>query len=158
VLRSPHVHRNWLVILLSFRSYCDPCLIWESQAGTSCFPDGSVGLGGSGHSDHWLGRDHIGIVIAILIEVRDRYVDRPPREGSVGWLTRAGAGLAGPVSLLLRIFGVHNAGARYSAALCFIGGALIARYAWIAAGRVSARDPRALFQIQRREGDSIARS
>lgn len=89
------------------------------------------------------------IIIAITIEVRDRYVDRPLREGAVGWLTRAGAALAGPTSLLLRIFGSHSAGFRDAAASCFIAGALIARYAWIAAGRVSSHDPEALFQIQR---------
>jgi hypothetical protein len=87
------------------------------------------------------------IVIAILIEVRGRYVDRPLREEAAGWLTRAGAVLAGPTSLLLRIVGSH--GARYFAAACFIAGALIARYAWIAAGRVSSRDPQALFHLQR---------
>jgi hypothetical protein len=83
-----------------------------------------------------------------MIEVRGRYVDRPLREQAVGWLTRAGALLAGPTSLLLRIFGSHSA--RYFAAACFIAGALIARYAWIAAGRVSSRDPQALFRIQHR--------
>jgi hypothetical protein len=87
-------------------------------------------------------------VIAIMIEVRGRYVDRPLREQAVGWLTRAGALLAGPTSLLLRIFGPYSA--RYFAAACFIAGALIARYAWVAAGRVSSRDPQALFHIQRR--------
>lgn len=89
------------------------------------------------------------IIIAIMIEVRNRYVDRPLREGTVGWLTRAGAALAGPISLLLRIFAGHNALGRSLAALCFIVGALIARYAWIGAGRVSSRDPEALFRIQR---------
>jgi hypothetical protein len=89
------------------------------------------------------------IVIALIIEFRGRYVDRPLREGAVGRLTRAGAVLAGPTSLLLRIFGSN--GARYFAAACFMAGALIARYAWIAAGRVSSRDPQALFHIQRRE-------
>ena len=87
--------------------------------------------------------------IAVIIEVRGRYVDRPLREGTVGWLTRAGAVLAGPTSLLLRIFGGHVSIARYLAAVCFIAGALIARYAWIAAGRASSQDPQALFQIQR---------
>jgi hypothetical protein len=91
------------------------------------------------------------IVLAIIIELRGRYVDRPLREGSVGWLTRAGAFLAGPISLLLRFFGGHSPGLRYLAALCFVAGALITRYAWIAAGRVSSRDPQALFQIQRRD-------
>lgn len=88
-------------------------------------------------------------IAAILIESRRRYVDRPLREGVSGWVTRVGSALAGPVSLLLRIFWGHNLGPRYVAALCFIVGALIGRYAWIAAGRISARDPQALFQIQR---------
>jgi formate-dependent nitrite reductase membrane component NrfD len=89
------------------------------------------------------------IVIAIMIELRGRYVDRPLREGTVGWLTRAGAALAGPASLLLRLFSGHSSVARYVAAVCFVIGALISRYAWIAAGRVSSRDPQALFRIQR---------
>lgn len=87
--------------------------------------------------------------IAIIIELRGRYVDRPLREGAVGWLTRAGSALAGPTSLLLRIFWGHSSVARYAAAICFVIGALISRYAWIAAGRVSSRDPQALFRIQR---------
>jgi hypothetical protein len=91
------------------------------------------------------------IGIAIVIEVRHRFVDRPLREGAVGWLTRAGAILAGPTALLLRVFSEHSLATRYVAALCFLAGALIARYAWIAAGRVSSRDPQALFQIQRAE-------
>jgi hypothetical protein len=88
-------------------------------------------------------------LVAIIIELRGRYVDRPLREGAVGWLTRAGAALAGPMSLLLRIFSGHGSVARYMAAVCFVIGALIGRYAWIAAGRVSSRDPQALFRIQR---------
>ena len=87
--------------------------------------------------------------VAIIIELRGRYVDRPLREGAVGWLTRAGAALAGPTSLLLRIFWGHSSVTRYVAAVCFVIGALISRYAWIGAGRVSSRDPQALFRIQR---------
>jgi formate-dependent nitrite reductase membrane component NrfD len=90
------------------------------------------------------------IVIAIMIELRNRYADRPLREGTVGWLTRAGAFLAGPASLLLRGFWGQSPELRDAAALCFVVGALIGRYAWIAAGRVSSRDPQALFRIQRR--------
>jgi Polysulphide reductase, NrfD len=85
---------------------------------------------------------------ALIIELRGRYVDRPLREGAVGFATRAGSVLAGPLALLLRIFWAHSPGGRYLAALSFIVGALIGRYAWIAAGRVSSRDPQALFQIQ----------
>jgi formate-dependent nitrite reductase membrane component NrfD len=88
-------------------------------------------------------------VIAIMIELRGRYVDRPLREGAVGWLTRAGGALAGPASLLLRIFWGHSSMARCAAAVCFVIGALISRYAWIWAGRVSSRDPQALFRLQR---------
>jgi hypothetical protein len=88
-------------------------------------------------------------LVAILIEVRGRYVDRPLREGASGWLTRAGAALAGPTSWLLRIFLGHSSVARHIAAVCFIIGALTSRYAWIGAGRVSSRDPQALFRIQR---------
>ncbi len=97
------------------------------------------------------------IVIAVVIEVRGRYVDRPLRDGEVGSLTRAGAILAGPTALLLRGFGTH-AGLRYLAASCFIAGALIARYAWVAAGRVSSQDPQALFQLQRRGRDATSAS
>jgi formate-dependent nitrite reductase membrane component NrfD len=89
------------------------------------------------------------IVVAIVIETRGRYVDRPLREGAVGWLTRAGSILAGPIALVLRIFWGHSLAGRDIAAVCFLAGALISRYAWIAAGRVSSRDPQALFQIQR---------
>jgi formate-dependent nitrite reductase membrane component NrfD len=94
------------------------------------------------------------IMVAILIEVRDRYVDRPLHEGGVGWLVSSGAVLAGPIPLALRIFGWHNPEWHYVAALCFVIGALISRYAWIAAGRVSALDPEALFQIQRGANDT----
>jgi hypothetical protein len=53
------------------------------------------------------------------------------------------------IILLLRIVWGHSSMARYLAALCFLIGALISRYAWIEAGRVSSRDPQALFRIQR---------
>ncbi|HWY60079.1 MAG TPA: NrfD/PsrC family molybdoenzyme membrane anchor subunit, partial [Terriglobales bacterium] len=119
------------------------------------------GLGSAGAVLEFLGflvpvTQFIGIVasavetlVAIIIELRGRYVDRPLREGAIGWLTRAGAALAGPLSLLLRIFSGHSSVARYLAAVCFVIGALISRYAWIGAGRVSSRDPQALFRIQR---------
>jgi formate-dependent nitrite reductase membrane component NrfD len=89
------------------------------------------------------------IAIAIIIEARQRYVDRPLREGAVGWSIRGAAVLAGPVSLSIRIFGARSPELRYIAALCFIVGALITRYAWIAAGRVSSRDPQTLFRVQK---------
>jgi formate-dependent nitrite reductase membrane component NrfD len=91
------------------------------------------------------------IIITVIIEVRQRYVDRPLRQGAVGWLIRSGAALAGPISLTIRLASGHTPELRYIAALCFAVGALIARYAWIAAGRASSLDPQALFQTQGRE-------
>ena len=39
--------------------------------------------------------------------------------------------------------------ARLAAALAFLAGAIVTRYAWLAAGRASARDVGALFAMQR---------
>jgi hypothetical protein len=88
--------------------------------------------------------------IAVLPEFRRRYVDLPLRQGAVGWLVRLGGLLAGPVSLVLRVFPGAGVELRYAAAISFIVGAVITRYAWIAAGHVSARDPQALFSIQQK--------
>ena len=43
-------------------------------------------------------------LVAIMIELRGRYVDRPLREGAIGWLTRAGAALAGPDVIVAQNF------------------------------------------------------
>lgn len=88
-------------------------------------------------------------IIGIVIEFRGRRVDEPLRHGKVGLAIRVGGVLAGPVALLLRIFFGRVLLIRRLAGVSFIVGALIIRFAWIAAGRVSARDPQALFQIQR---------
>lgn len=88
-------------------------------------------------------------IIGILIEVRARKVDQPLREGSVGWVMRVGGVLAGPLSLLLRVIFGRVLVIRQIAGVCFILGALIIRFAWIVAGRVSAHDPQAVFSIQR---------
>ena len=87
--------------------------------------------------------------IAFSIEVRGRAVDAPLREGTTGWMIRAAGTLAGPVPLLLRIFLPHAFAFRLLASICFILGALLSRYAWIAAGRVSVHDIKTLFDLQR---------
>src|SRR6185312_10417236 len=48
------------------------------------------------------------IGIAIILELRGRYVDRPLREGVVGWWLRGAAVLAGPIALSIRIVGAHS--------------------------------------------------
>jgi hypothetical protein len=88
--------------------------------------------------------------LAVFIEMRGRAVDVPLREGGNGWLIRAAGALTGPLPLLLRIFFAHDFGIRRLASVCFIAGALLSRYAWIAAGHLSSKDSKALFGIQRR--------
>jgi hypothetical protein len=87
-------------------------------------------------------------LIAGLIEVRKRPVDEPLRSGRTGWAMLAAGTLAGPVSLCLRLFWASDPIGQKAAAACFIAGALPIRYTWLAAGRVSARDPQALFEVQ----------
>jgi hypothetical protein len=60
----------------------------------------------------------------------------------------AAGALAGPISLFLRLFWGSDPVGRKAAAACFIAGALTIRYTWLAAGRVSAGNPQALFEIQ----------
>ena len=92
------------------------------------------------------------IAIAIIIEVRGRYVDRPLREGAVGWWIRGGARASRAQSRLsiTDCCGPHSSASLHRCLVLYVG-ALITRYAWIAAGRASSRDPQALFQIQRKD-------
>jgi formate-dependent nitrite reductase membrane component NrfD len=87
-------------------------------------------------------------LIAGFIKVRKRPVDEPLRSGRTGWAMFAAGVLAGPVSLFLRLFGASDPMSRKAAAVCFIVGAFIIRYTWLAAGCVSVRNPQALFEIQ----------
>jgi formate-dependent nitrite reductase membrane component NrfD len=90
--------------------------------------------------------------VAVSIEMRGRAVDAPLRKGKLGWLIRVAGSLTGPLPLVLRIFFAHALGIRRVASACFILGALLSRYAWIAAGHVSSRDFKTLFELQRRRG------
>ncbi len=93
-------------------------------------------------------------LIGTLIEVRRRPVDEPLQSGKTGRAMLAAGVLAGPVSLLIRaLWGSHPIG-RNAAAVCFIAGALTIRYAWLAAGRTSSRNPQALFEIQSKSVES----
>ncbi|MGB2592169.1 MAG: NrfD/PsrC family molybdoenzyme membrane anchor subunit [Candidatus Acidiferrum sp.] len=89
-------------------------------------------------------------VIGILLEVRKKPVDAPLYHGKSGSLLRIAGVMEGPVALTLRIFVGSAPAGRYAAAGCFLIGALLSRYAWIWAGRVSADDPHALFDLQRK--------
>jgi hypothetical protein len=50
--------------------------------------------------------------------------------------------------------GVSGPLGRRIAALCFIVGALLSRFAWLEAGRISSREPNALIQIQSESASS----
>jgi len=70
--------------------------------------------------------------------------DRALHEGSAGWLIRGGELFSGPLSLILRLANLVPL-----AAISFLLGALISRFGWIEAGKVSGRDPEAVFASQR---------
>lgn len=63
---------------------------------------------------------------------------KPLREGRSGLLTKVGAALSGPVPLFLRLMGK-----RRGAAVATLAGSLLTRFAWVEAGKVSAKDPNA---------------
>jgi hypothetical protein len=74
----------------------------------------------------------------------------PMHHGALGVAFLVAGVLEGPAALLVRIFAGGAPQGRRAAALSFIIGALISRYCWIRAGRVSAKDSRGQFEMQRR--------
>jgi Polysulphide reductase, NrfD len=85
-----------------------------------------------------------------IIEVRTDAVNLPLHHGRSGWTMRIGGVLEGPIALVVRIFWGSLPMGREAAAICFLIGALISRYAWIWAGHASVQNPETLFQIQRK--------
>ena len=70
--------------------------------------------------------------------------DRAIQEHNSGWLIRIGEILSGPLALILRLFGLVP-----FAAIAFLVGALVSRFGWIAAGKVSGCDPESVFAAER---------
>ena len=70
--------------------------------------------------------------------------DRALHEKRPGWLIRGGEILMGPFALILRLTNFIPL-----AAISFLLGALISRFGWIAAGKVCACDPEAVFASQK---------
>jgi hypothetical protein len=89
-------------------------------------------------------------LVGAWIELRQNRVNAPLHHGTSGWTLRISGVIEGPASLVLRIFATSVPGGRRTAAACFLIGALISRYGWIWAGRASAHDPQALFELQRK--------
>ena len=88
-------------------------------------------------------------VFEILFNVRKPAVDAPLHHGRYGILFRPAGLLEGPASLLIRVFWRSAPAGRYTAAVCFLLGALLSRCAWIWAGRTSAQLPETQFALQR---------
>ena len=88
-------------------------------------------------------------LLGIYFELSRSPVNAPLHHGKSGWAFRIAGMLAGPIALALRLMS-HSTDGRRAAAMCFLAGSVLARYAWIWAGVASAKDPEALFQIQRK--------
>jgi hypothetical protein len=88
-------------------------------------------------------------VIEILLIVRKRAADKPLHHGPSGGTLRIAALLEGPAALLIRAVWHAEPWGRYAAAISFLLGALMSRYAWIWAGRESSHDTETLFALQR---------
>ena len=73
----------------------------------------------------------------------------PLRRGRSGTITRIAGVLSGPVPFLLRVAGSRSKKARRLAAVSTILGSLITRFAWVGAGKISARDPRPVLELDR---------
>jgi Polysulphide reductase, NrfD len=108
-----------------------------------------------GHQTRALNAIGIGaaaVETAMGIEVERKRGDlasAPLRVGPSGALTRIGGVLSGPLPLALRLAGGKRM--RRAAAVSSVIGSLVTRFAWIAAGRASARDPRVPLELDRRD-------
>jgi formate-dependent nitrite reductase membrane component NrfD len=94
--------------------------------------------------------------IGAIIEFGRRREDRALRVGRAGVLIRIGGALVGPLPLVLRLTAGDDPRARIAAALAFLAGAILTRYAWLAAGRASAADLGALFAGRERGAGSAS--
>jgi hypothetical protein len=92
------------------------------------------------------------IAFEALFEIRKPNVDAPLHHGRSGIAFRIAGLLEGLTALIIRICWGSLPGGRRAAAICFLAGSLLSRYAWIWAGRVSAKQPDVQFAAQRSGG------
>jgi hypothetical protein len=88
-------------------------------------------------------------VIEIYLTVRKGVADKPLHHGISGGTLRVAGMLEGPAALLIRAVWHAEPWGRYAAAICFLLGAVMSRYAWIWAGRESSHDTETLFKLER---------
>lgn len=78
--------------------------------------------------------------VGAQIELRGGSESEPLRRGATGITTRVGGVFSGPLPLLLRLAGFRSKRLRDAAAASSLLGSLITRFAWMEAGKASARD------------------
>ncbi len=88
-------------------------------------------------------------LLGVHFEISRLPVNAPLHRGKSAVAFRIAGVLAGPGALIVRLASDAAPGRR-AAAICFLCGSLLSRYAWIWAGRASAKDPEVLFQMQRK--------
>jgi formate-dependent nitrite reductase membrane component NrfD len=77
-------------------------------------------------------------VAAVAVETGDDPIFSPLRDNRSGTLTRLGSILSGPIPLFMRLMG-----SRKGAAVATLAGSLVTRFAWVEAGKASAKDGQA---------------
>lgn len=83
------------------------------------------------------------------LEQRPEAALRPLKHGVSGWITRLGGVLSGPAPLGLRLGAQISGSRKLRRAACWsaIAGSLLTRYAWMQAGKASARDWRLPLEV-----------
>lgn len=97
-----------------------------------------------GHDDNALNALGLGAAVfetltGFQLERTDDPESEPLRHGHTGITTRLGGVFSGPIPLVLRLLGLRSKSARQAAAVSTLLGSLITRFAWVEAGRVSAK-------------------
>ena len=131
--------------------------VWSSHHRLLPFHFGIVALGSASAilellGFHMAALQGIGLTVASIetgvgawLEItRGEAEARALAHGESGFLMRAAGLCTGPATLVLRAVGWTEV-----AAVCFLLGAVLSRYGWLHAGRVSARDPEETLAAQR---------
>ena len=131
--------------------------VWSSHHRLLPFHFGVVALGSASAilellGFHMAAMQGIGLTVASIetgvgawLEITRGEVEaRALAHGESGFLMRAAGLCTGPATLVLRAVGWTEV-----AAVCFLLGAVLSRYGWLHAGRVSARDPEETLAAQR---------
>jgi hypothetical protein len=135
--------------------------VWNANVGTLPHHFAASGMNSAvsilellGHDSHAL--NLIGMAASAYevyegfeLETQRTRVNDPLRKGWSGAMVRAGGVLSGPLPLALRIAYAFtgNKRLRRTAALSSIAGSLLTRFAWVQAGRASARDHRIPLEL-----------